>query len=54
MPEIIRDKYQYHTQADVTKLRGSGYDRPFTSVEDGVMDYVRSYLVHHTPAGGES
>ncbi len=44
-PEDIRDKYQYFTQADMTKLRKAGYTKPFTSLEDGVTDYVRNYLL---------
>jgi ADP-L-glycero-D-manno-heptose 6-epimerase len=44
-PADIRDKYQYYTQADMSKLRSIGYDRPFTSLEDGVEDYVKNYLV---------
>jgi ADP-L-glycero-D-manno-heptose 6-epimerase len=43
-PEDIRDTYQYFTEADMTKLRSIGYDRPFHSLEDGVADYVRNYL----------
>ncbi len=46
MPESIRDKYQYHTQADLTKLRATGYTNEFTSIEDGIRDYVSQYLVH--------
>lgn len=45
MPESIRDKYQYHTQADVSKLRAAGYKGHFTPLEDGIRDYVQSYLV---------
>lgn len=44
-PEDIRDKYQYFTEAPVQKLRRIGYDRPFTSLEDGVKDYVKNYLL---------
>ena len=44
MPEDIRDKYQYFTEADMSKLRKAGYDLPFLSLEDGVEDYVRNYL----------
>ncbi len=44
MPDHLREKYQYHTQADQTKLRAAGYDKPFTSLEDGVADYVRTWL----------
>lgn len=40
-PEHLRERYQYFTQADVSKLRAAGYDKPFTSLEDGVADYVR-------------
>jgi ADP-L-glycero-D-manno-heptose 6-epimerase len=45
MPETIRDKYQYFTQADVRKLLATGYDSPITSLEDAVRDYVVNYLV---------
>lgn len=44
MPETLRGKYQYFTQADTAKLRRAGYDRPFTSLEEGVADYVRTHL----------
>lgn len=40
-PIELRDKYQYFTQADISKLRSAGFDRPFHSLEDGVRDYVR-------------
>lgn len=43
-PMDIRDKYQYFTEADITKLRKAGYDKPFTTLEDGVKDYVVNYL----------
>lgn len=43
-PEDIRDKYQYFTEANMKKLRSAGYSKPFTSLEDGVSDYVRGYL----------
>jgi ADP-L-glycero-D-manno-heptose 6-epimerase len=43
-PEDIRDKYQYFTEADMNKLRNSGYVQPFTSLEEGVEDYVTKYL----------
>lgn len=44
MPEDIRDKYQYFTEADMSKLRDAGYAEPFYSLEDGVSDYVKNYL----------
>ncbi|MCF2487189.1 ADP-glyceromanno-heptose 6-epimerase [Dyadobacter sp. CY347] len=43
-PEDIRDKYQYFTQANMSKLRSIGFTRPFTSLEDGIDDYVKNYL----------
>ena len=49
MPEDIRDKYQYFTEANMAKLRAAGYDKPFSSLEEGVHDYVANYLV---PAKG--
>ena len=45
MPEAIRDKYQYFTQADISRLRAAGYKPPVTSLEDAVKDYVSNYLV---------
>jgi len=45
MPETIRDKYQYFTQANLPRLRGAGYTASITSLEDAVADYVRNYLV---------
>jgi ADP-L-glycero-D-manno-heptose 6-epimerase len=45
MPEALRAKYQYYTQADISKLRATGYDRPVTPLADAVSDYVRNYLV---------
>jgi ADP-L-glycero-D-manno-heptose 6-epimerase len=41
-PAELRDKYQYFTQADITKLRAAGFDQPFHSLEDGVRDFVQS------------
>jgi len=45
MPEDIRDKYQYFTEANMNKLRAAGYDKHFSSLEEGVADYVANYLV---------
>ncbi|PPD56409.1 MAG: ADP-glyceromanno-heptose 6-epimerase [Methylotenera sp.] len=45
MPEDLQGKYQYFTQANVAKLRAAGYTKPFTSLEDGVKDYVQNYLL---------
>ena len=45
-PIEIRDKYQYFTEANLAKLRSVGYTEAFTSLEDGVRDYV-SFLTSH-------
>jgi ADP-L-glycero-D-manno-heptose 6-epimerase len=45
MPEIIRDKYQYFTQADISRLRATDYKEKITSLEGAVKDYVQNYLV---------
>ncbi len=45
MPEHLREKYQYFTQAETDKLRAAGYIKPFTTLEDGVTDYVQNYLM---------
>jgi len=44
-PEDIRDKYQYYTQATMQKLKGIGYTKDFHSLEEGVEDYVKNYLI---------
>lgn len=41
-PADIRDKYQYFTEADMRKLRSIGYQQPFTSLEEGVKEYVNT------------
>jgi ADP-L-glycero-D-manno-heptose 6-epimerase len=45
MPEQLRGKYQYFTEADMRRLRAAGYCGEFTSLEAGVADYVRNYLM---------
>jgi ADP-L-glycero-D-manno-heptose 6-epimerase len=44
MPAAIRPNYQYFTEAPMERLRQAGYIRPFTSLEDGVTEYVQRYL----------
>lgn len=44
MPEDIRETYQYFTEADMNKIHAAGYSQPFYSLEDGIKDYVISYL----------
>lgn len=49
MPETLRPKYQYYTQADMSKLRAAGYEKPFTELEDGITKYVKDYLSKADP-----
>ena len=44
MPEKLRGKYQYHTEAEMAKLRAAGCDVPFRPLEDAVKDYVETHL----------
>jgi ADP-L-glycero-D-manno-heptose 6-epimerase len=53
MPDAIRAKYQYHTQADVAKLRATGFAAPITPLADAVTDYVRHYLATDRRLGDE-
>jgi len=48
IPEDIRDKYQYFTQAKMQKLLSIGYNRPFSSLEQGIMEYIQGYLVQRS------
>jgi ADP-L-glycero-D-manno-heptose 6-epimerase len=49
MPEALRDKYQYFTEARMDRLRAAGYQRQATSLEDGVRTYCRDYLGNADP-----
>ena len=44
MPQELRGKYQYFTQADMSKLIEAGYNKPFTELESGVKSYVQDYM----------
>ena len=44
MPETLRDKYQYYTQADLSNLRAKGYNKPMTPLEEGIRQYVQNFL----------
>jgi ADP-L-glycero-D-manno-heptose 6-epimerase len=48
-PEEIRDRYQYFTEADMSRLRAAGYTEPFASVSQGVTDYVTRFLATDDP-----
>lgn len=48
-PDHIRAHYQYFTEADMSRLRAAGYDKSFTTLEDGVHAYIRDYLSTDDP-----
>jgi ADP-L-glycero-D-manno-heptose 6-epimerase len=45
MPESIRGQYQYHTCAKMEKIRSAGYTETITSLEEGISDYLKNYLI---------
>ncbi|WP_312125869.1 ADP-glyceromanno-heptose 6-epimerase [Brevundimonas sp.] len=49
MPESIRDRYQYFTEARMERLRAAGYEKPMTSLEEGVRRYVQDFLSQPDP-----
>ena len=49
MPEDLRGKYQYFTEAPMAKISAAGYKSSMTSLEDGVKDYVQNYLMQDDP-----
>ena len=49
MPDGLRDRYQYYTQAEMAKLAHAGCPITFTSLEDAVTDYIQHYLQGEDP-----
>jgi ADP-L-glycero-D-manno-heptose 6-epimerase len=45
MPDSLRNQYQYFTEAPMSKLHRAGYNRPMSSLEEGVTDYIRQHLL---------
>jgi len=45
LPENLRKKYQYFTEANLSKIKSAGYNKQTTTLEDGVNDYVKNYLL---------
>jgi ADP-L-glycero-D-manno-heptose 6-epimerase len=45
MPMHLQDRYQYHTQADITRIREAGYAGETAPLETAVADYVQNYLI---------
>lgn len=54
MPLHLRDRYQYHTQADLTRIREAGYSLATTELDVAVNDYVRNYLMDGRRLGDAS
>jgi ADP-L-glycero-D-manno-heptose 6-epimerase len=53
MPEHLRDRYQYHTEADISRIRSAGYDTEITPLKNAVADYVQNYLIPGKHLGDE-
>jgi ADP-L-glycero-D-manno-heptose 6-epimerase len=53
MPETLRSKYQYFTQANIAKLRATGYSAKISTLDHAVTDYVRNYLMPGRKLGDE-
>ena len=51
LPKHLTDKYQYFTEANLSKIKGIGYNKPITSLEDGVTDYVKNFLLNNSYLG---
>jgi len=49
MPDYLKSQYQNFTQADISKLKNFGYKKKISSLEEGVSDYVRNYLLTPDP-----
>ncbi len=49
MPDALKPQYQSFTCARIERLRAAGYEKPFTSLEDGVALYVKAYLSQANP-----
>ena len=45
IPNEIKEKYQYYTKADISKLRNIGYDKELTTLEIAINDYIQNYLI---------
>ena len=45
MPESLKEKYQYFTEANIEKIKNAKYTKEISSLEDGITDYVKNYLM---------
>ncbi len=53
MPTPIRERYQYYTRAETSKIISAGFVRPFTSLEHGISDYVNRFWRIRSPISVE-
>jgi ADP-L-glycero-D-manno-heptose 6-epimerase len=51
LPGHLTEKYQYFTEANLSKIKKAGYKKPITSLEDGVTDYVKNFLLKNSFLG---
>jgi len=51
LPQHLSEKYQYFTEASLSKIRSAGYKQPTISLEDGITDYVKNYLLKNSFMG---
>ena len=51
LPEHLADKYQYFTEADLSKLKSAGYKKGIASLENGINDYIKNYLLNKVYLG---
>lgn len=54
MPDELKDKYQYFTQADISKIKKAGYNKPTIKLEEAIKDYVQNYLEKDDHLGSDS
>ena len=51
LPDYLASKYQYFTEANLSKIISAGYNKPTISLEEGVTDYVKTYLLKDSYLG---
>ena len=51
LPDHLADKYQYFTEANLDKIKKAGYTQKLSSLEEGVTDYVKNYLLPNNYLG---
>jgi ADP-L-glycero-D-manno-heptose 6-epimerase len=45
MPKHLAEKYQYFTEANLDKIKKAGYTNLLMTLENGVTDYIKNYLL---------